>query len=1402
MKRFNLIFPVFLMILPLIVLQGCSGSASTIWIDGDSQLPAENEADTDGEGADLEGIDAADGDAAENETLTCPQGYSACARECVDLWENKSHCGTCEIACRIDQICFQGLCHCPHGQTECNGRCLDTLNDPDNCGGCGVENEPQQDVFICGSTRNKCPKLVCDDGTCVKQTCPDPLKLCCAENLLGGTCINVANDPQNCGDCGIVCAAPKSCQNGNCLCPANLAECPSLDGSGNTICADVATHMDHCGGCTTAGADHRCRYLDEICRNGQCACKDATPDACPKDAERSQFCTNFLTDIQNCGECGHACPLDGLNRQTVCQQGLCTSSDCGQSGQASCGGSCVDLYSDSSNCGSCGTACGSDQRCQNGRCVCSADPQMTQLLVCGSGAASFCVDPAIDNANCGSCNRSCLGDQHCEMRQCVCNGRHLSDGDVEDESEGGEERETSVYDNAGFIICGGICYDGANDTTNCGACGHYCPGGQHCEEGHCLCNDSTLTSCGNWPNLFCTNAQTDFYNCRICDNECDQNAICKDGVCMCDAQGQYPDKCGKICTNLSHDVANCGQCGVPCTASLPYCVNGECTIICGDVSFPDTCRVSDQAYCTNLQTSNSDCGSCGHVCQPGTHCGKNAQGEAECQCDIFGQTYCPGAGCVDLTLDNGHCGRCANKCGTNRHCGTNAQGSSTCVCDLPYEECGGQCVDKQTSLQHCGECGHYCTAGQSCIYGQCTCEVSRPDKCGTYPNEKCVDFMSDEANCGGCGSTDESHLCKSDQTCLYGTCQCTQKGYTNCWAWPNGQCVDTNLAKQHCGFCGHACPGLQSCIGGTCSCPNDTPDMCGVWPNSSCVSFQRDNNNCGRCGRVCTANNMHCQSGDCVCNAVNDRDCPNDGEERCYSVLTDSAHCGPTCVSCPATQICTEGRCECPSNSHLCGDTCYSDYGAHCPTGGNACVDCSSLHRSCNGNGGVGCGGCLAGYHECGGTCYPDSGNNPCGGNNCSSCGNNATCSNNICICSSSKYKNCDSTWSNGCETNVTTDPNHCGDCGAPACVGGQICESSHCTCPSGKCLSGSTCYDFSHEHCGSGCSACSSSQICKDQVCASCGSTGAVCCQNDTCNSGNICQSGTCKACGGANQPCCGGSSCGASSLTCSSGTCVACGGVNQPCCGGSSCGASTLACSSGVCVSCGGYNQPCCGSSCSVGTCTSGKCQCPSGQTWCSSVSQCKTFTDSCCGCSCNTCDTNYQKCVSGSCTAQCTHDQGELMEGCSTNDSSGCAKNMYAFSTDCDSWQTMSTNARVFPANDWDYYGWSVTGEGSSYGIPCDIDPTIEVSNKTNIALTVCLWWRTGAATPALTCPSGTTLNIHQSGQTDWWNNSYGCCKTSSSSTISITLNPTEELGYAKARITSSSQSCGSYTFRYRM
>ncbi len=128
----------------------------------------------------------------------CPMPTIACENTgCVDLQTNSNHCGACETACLINQVCVAGEC---------------------------------------------------------RLNCPAPDSACGVGAVMA--CHNLRMDPGHCGDCSKVCSAANGiagCVAGECLiarCNADFADCDHNIANG---CEDnLSSSVRHCGACDNA----------------------------------------------------------------------------------------------------------------------------------------------------------------------------------------------------------------------------------------------------------------------------------------------------------------------------------------------------------------------------------------------------------------------------------------------------------------------------------------------------------------------------------------------------------------------------------------------------------------------------------------------------------------------------------------------------------------------------------------------------------------------------------------------------------------------------------------------------------------------------------------------------------------------------------------------------------------------------------------------------------------------------------------------------------------------------------------------------------------------------------------------------------------------------------------------
>ncbi|MFN2549594.1 MAG: hypothetical protein ABR567_19400 [Myxococcales bacterium] len=508
--------------------------------------------------------------------VECLQNLTNCSGSCLDLMTDDASCGACGHSCATGTHCVGGSCKiiCTPGQTLCtdtggNTSCVDSSKDRDHCGADATCNGGKQ----CAAGE------ICSNGNC-QLSCQAGLASCTVAGKF--TCVNTAVDPNNCGGCGITCAAGQVCSGigaggaGVCIlqCPsgetplcgvpawnagtayftgnqvvngADLYQCVTAGtsassggptGTGTTIadgtavwkrvstaptgptqCINLESDRNNCGACDDATNSRACPD-GEVCLGGACVVSCASGLT-----QCNGACVDTRNDPSNCGGCGVSCSAPS-SAGPICGNGACGVS-C-PSGQIDCGGKCVDPQSDNAHCGAAGdcvanpgVACGQGLVCSQGGCKLLCP---TASVQCGNK----CVDPLHDNSNCGA-DSSCSGGVAC--------GPGTACAPV---SGVGQCVPTC---GSGFSACGSVCKDTENDPLNCGACAK-------------VCGPTGATAAGY-------------------DNGA---AACVSSGCAAHCSGSFADCDGNLddgCeADRAHDAANCGACGSPCNGATPYCTNG------------------------------------------------------------------------------------------------------------------------------------------------------------------------------------------------------------------------------------------------------------------------------------------------------------------------------------------------------------------------------------------------------------------------------------------------------------------------------------------------------------------------------------------------------------------------------------------------------------------------------------------------------------------------------------------------------------------------------------------------------------------------------------------------------------------------------------------------------------
>ncbi len=359
--------------------------------------------------------------------------------------------------------------------------------------------------------------------------------------------------------------------------------------------------------------------------------------------------------------------------------------------------------------------------------------------------------------------------------------------------------------------------------------------------------------------------------------------------------------------------------------------------------------------------------------------------------NLFSLVFCSSlaVSCFKVNVpQNLACGE-HNECPGGYHCGgsicfadgVDASVPSDMNCSGTEHACSGACVNNDVNAcgASCTKCATDPNGKTSCDRVACVTQCNEgylPTPCKDGSNFVCT--KADENNCGACGTK-----CPVPANGGKATCQVNAGVF---------QCVES------CPTGTRLCASTDSCIGPNDPCSNTCPSgkhLCGPTMMQSCV----DNSAITSCG---TRDNLDCSS--CVVMG---------GTATCKD-SGGGYRCG---VSCDASlKVC--------GNACISPDSCCVD--ADCPQpGGGGSASCDPSHV-CHPS-------CPTAEQYCGGTCVSNNDVNNCGACAITCSTNNiaATCSGGACngICSNG-YEDCNNNkLSDGCETNITSDINHCGGC-------------------------------------------------------------------------------------------------------------------------------------------------------------------------------------------------------------------------------------------------------------------------------------------------------------------------------------------------------------------------------------
>ncbi len=265
-------------------------------------------------------------------TIVCNAGFANCDgvinNGCeVNLQTNINHCGLCSISGTglpnvASASCVAGsivINSCNPGFANCdgiasNGCEVNLQTNINNCGACGIS----------GANLNNAASTACVAGVIVINSCTSGFANC--NNQASDGCeVNLQNNVNNCGACGISGAGLPNVASVSCVagaiyinsCNAGFADC---DGNASNGCeVNLATNINHCGLCSISGAGLP-NVASASCVAGVIVINSCNAGFANCDGIASNGCeVNLATNGNHCGTCSNACPAGKTCTAGACQ---------------------------------------------------------------------------------------------------------------------------------------------------------------------------------------------------------------------------------------------------------------------------------------------------------------------------------------------------------------------------------------------------------------------------------------------------------------------------------------------------------------------------------------------------------------------------------------------------------------------------------------------------------------------------------------------------------------------------------------------------------------------------------------------------------------------------------------------------------------------------------------------------------------------------------------------------------------------------------------------------------------------------------------------------------------------------------------------------------------------------
>lgn len=740
------------------------------------------------------------------------------------------------------------------------------------------------------------------------------------------------------------------------------------------------------------------------------------------------------------------------------------------------------------------------------------DPEH-QTYTCGtyeeirSGKAKPCehIDSYLKDINHGLCNATTY-----------CRAITMYDED----GNRGEKVPACTSCPEDMIRCGHECTNINKDDYNCGKCGHACDSNmkEFCKDGKCKTFECEYERCqlpdGDYKCVDLDSDNDDFcgscYNpcnketercinkeCvpKKCVDNCSKEAILKAGMEIPDFEDIFEDIFGNI-TSVCLEPSDFTMCGINscdklfdalqkkenigCKGELICQKNDDESYACScpEKSFAhgDLClRPSDNRSCGATESDpGQDCTLETGYCDPETH---------ECSLCVGGRVLCEKDGqkrCIDPTNSTDFCGanlQCQNYLVCNGE--ESKCDNGLCVCGEGYAACGDdnqkclELTDSKTKQNHCGAK----SAGQ-CNSDDPNSEDFKGKNCGDPNTAICIEKSKTETYCG-CPTGKGSHYLSCDGQCINVRNSMEYCGAENCKDKRGENCHDIVIIGDLKVECQYALNNTNcACIGGTI-----VEDYPGYEGTKVCVNTREDPKCCAPAGAT------SCQQG-----------------QNCIDKNNDSEN-----------YVCLTGDCEkatCPENEIYCTDRCVQNRGKNCDTCaegycpvGDPVEDCvkPETNEHCGACGDVCKNGFVCRHHvspssdsyicDC---VFPSSNGITCKYNDETYCAEglpeHMEVVEGTCQCEN-WYADGDGDFMNGCEIDLRTDVQHCGELNHscldmkhvvnPQCILGK-CQYDRCESSYGDCnedILGCETNLAQSEACGMCTRSCNNGRICHQEL-------------------------------------------------------------------------------------------------------------------------------------------------------------------------------------------------------------------------------------------------------------------------------------------------------------------------------